>query len=200
MPVTLAITSLARKALDIVLLALILVVLATLVVARVIPAVTGGSTFVVGGGSMEPTIPLGSVVLVTPVPASALAPGDVVSLQAGEDRAVFTHRVTRLVEREGGIWLETKGDANATPDPSLVPAVDVIGRVAVTLPLLGYLVVLMSTLQGVAFLIALGIMVLAMTWLLETLEDDQRLVLRRRASAGLARLSVDPPAKQGAAG
>ena len=200
MPVTLAITSLARKALDIVLLALILVVLATLVVARVIPAVTGGSTFVVGGGSMEPTIPLGSVVLVTPVPASALAPGDVVSLQAGEDRAVFTHRVTRLVEREGGIWLETKGDANATPDPSLVPAVDVIGRVAVTLPLLGYLVVLMSTLQGVAFLIALGIMVLAMTWLLETLDDDQRLVLRRRASAGLASLSVDPPAKQGAAG
>ena len=200
MPVTLAITSLARRALDIILLALILIVLATLVVARLIPAVTGGATFVVGGGSMEPTIPLGSVVLVTPLHADELVVGDVVSLQAGEERAVFTHRILRLVEREGGLWLETKGDANAEPDPSLVPATDIIGRVSVSIPLLGFVVIMLSTMQGVAFLIALGVMVLAMTWLLETLEDDQRIALRRRARAGLAALAPEPPAGEGAPG
>jgi signal peptidase len=200
MPATLAITSFARRALDIVLLALVLIVLSTLVVARVVPAASGASTFVVGGGSMEPAIPLGSVVIAAPVPASELAVGDVVSLRAGADHAVFTHRVTRLVERDGGIWLQTKGDANGQPDPSLVPASDVIGRVALTLPALGYVMVLLGTLQGVAFLIALGILVLAATWLLETLEDDQRIALRRRAQAGLATLSADPPAGQGVAG
>lgn len=200
MPVTLAITTFARRALDIALLALILVVLATVIIARVIPAVTGGATFVVGGGSMEPSIPLGSVVLVSPVHADALAVGDVVSLQAGEERAVFTHRITRVVEREGAIWLETKGDANADPDPSLVPAVDVIGRVAVSLPMLGFFMIMLSSMQGVAFLIALGMMILATTWLLETVEDDQRIELRRRAQAGLAALAPEPPAGEGAAG
>jgi len=59
-------TRAARRTLDIVLIALILLVLATVVVARVIPAVTGGATFVVGGGSMEPGIPMGAVVIATP--------------------------------------------------------------------------------------------------------------------------------------
>jgi signal peptidase len=200
MPVTLAITSIARRALDIILLALIAIVLTTLIVARVIPMLTGGATFVVGGGSMEPTIPVGAVVVAIPVPADQLAVNDIVSLQAGEDLAVFTHRIVRVAEREGAVWLETKGDANGHPDPSIVPATDVIGRVAVTLPLLGYVVIILSTLQGVAFLIALGVMVLATTWLLETLEDDQRAALRRRARAGLAALTPDPPAGEGAAG
>lgn len=200
MPVTLAITGVARKALDILLVALILFVLATVLVSRVIPAVTGGATFVVGGGSMEPTISLGSVVLVTPTQAADLVVDDVVSLQAGAERAVFTHRIVRIVEREGGIWLETKGDANDQPDPSLVPPADVIGRVAVSLPMLGFVIALLSTVQGIAFLIALGMMILAMTWLLESIEDDLRVAVRRRGTAGLALLTPDPPAGEGAAG
>ena len=78
---------------------------------------------------MEPTIPLGSAVVVVPSPRPTSRVGDVVSLQVGEQRAVFTHRIVRLAEREGAVWLETQGDANAAPDPSLVPATAVIGRV-----------------------------------------------------------------------
>ena len=36
--------------------------------------------------------------------------------------AIFTHRIVRIAERAGAIWIETKGDANATADPSLTPA------------------------------------------------------------------------------
>jgi signal peptidase len=200
MPATLTLTGIARKALDIALVALVLAVLATLVVARLIPMATGGSTFVVGGGSMEPTIPLGSVVIDTPVAASGLAVGDIVSLRTGSQHAVFTHRITRVVEREGAIWLETRGDANGEPDPSLVPATAVIGRVAVSIPVMGFLIVLVSTLSGVAFLVALGTLVLAGSWFLETLEDDQRAALRRRVGSGLAGLAGDPHVGQGAPG
>ena len=128
------ITRLARRMLDVLLGVLILFVLGIVVIARVIPAVTGGGTFVVGGGSMEPAIPLGAVVVAIPVATDQLAPGDIVSVRVGEQQALFTHRIVRLVDRADGVWLETKGDANDDPDPSIIPATSVVGRVAVTIP------------------------------------------------------------------
>jgi len=168
MPVPHRITRLARRTLDVLLGVIILVVVAIVVVARVIPVVTGGATFVVGGGSMEPAIPTGSLVIATPVPAA---------------QAVFTHRVIRLVDREGGTWLETKGDANDEPDPSIIPATSVIGRVAVTVPYAGYAVWLTSTVPGLAFVLSLAVLVLAGAWLLESMELDYERARRRAASA-----------------
>ena len=182
MPVPHRITRLARRTLDVLLGVIILVVVAIVVVARVIPVVTGGATFVVGGGSMEPAIPTGSLVIATPVAASQLAPGDVVSVRVGEKQAVFTHRVVRLVDREGGTWLETKGDANDEPDPSIIPATSVIGRVAVTVPYAGYAVWLTSTAPGLMFVLSLAVLVLAGAWLLESMELDYEHARRRAAS------------------
>lgn len=188
MSVVYLLTRAVRRTLDIVLIALILLVLATVAVARVIPAVTGGATFVVGGGSMEPAIPIGAVVIATPVAAEDLVVGDVVSVRVGEKQAIFTHRITRLAEREGAVWLQTKGDANDDDDPSIIPATAVIGRVAVTLPYAGYAVRLLSTAPGVLFLLALAILTLAGAWLLESLELDQALARHRaaRRMAGMA--------------
>jgi signal peptidase len=172
MSLSFRITRLARRAVDVLLIVLILGVLATLAIARVIPAATGGATFVVGGGSMEPTIPLGSVAFAMPVARGELAVGDVVSIQVGEDRAIFTHRIIRLIEREDGRWLETKGDANQDPDPSIISATAVIGRVEATIPYAGYAVRLLGTAQGVALAIALATLLVAGAWLLESLEHD----------------------------
>ena len=78
MPLVALVTRAARRTLDVLLLLLIVCVLAIVVLARLLPAVTGGTTFVVGGPSMEPTIPLGSAVHAEPVEAAALRVGDVV--------------------------------------------------------------------------------------------------------------------------
>ena len=195
MPFAVSITRIARRTLDVLLLLLIGLVVVTMLVARGVPAITGGTTFVVGGGSMEPTIPLGSAVMAVPVAATDLAVGDIVSLRAGEQHAVFTHRIIRLAERDGAVWLETKGDANAAPDPSLVPATDVIGRVGLSIPLAGYLVRVMSSIQGVLFLVSLGVFILAGAWILETLEDES---VRRRARDGFGSLMPDATTERGA--
>jgi signal peptidase len=200
MPFAVSITRIARRTLDVLLLLLICLVVVTMVIERGIPAVTGGATFVVGGGSMEPTIPLGSAVVAVPVAATDLAVGDVVSLKAGEQHAVFTHRIIRLAERDGAIWLETQGDANTAPDPSLVPATDVIGRMSLSIPLAGYLVMVMSSFQGMLFLVSLGVFVLAGAWVLETLEDDLAESVRRRAQGGFGSLLQDPATEQGMPG
>lgn len=183
MSLALVLTATFRRLLDLFLLALILVVLAALLVARAVPAVTGLPAYVVGGGSMEPTIHLGSVVIPERVAAQDLRVGDVVSLQVGPQHTVFTHRVIRLIDHGNAPWIQTKGDANRVEDPSIIPASDVIGRVNVVVPYLGYAVQLLSIPQGVALLLSVGIALLVSAWLLESLEDEQRAWVQRRRLA-----------------
>ena len=165
-------TATTRRLLDAVLIVLILVVVFGVVLAKVVP-LTGRQTIIVGGRSMEPAIAMGSAIVVTPVVAADLRVGEVVSLRAGKDKALFTHRIVSIDERSTGTWVHTKGDANVSPDPSPVPAADVVGRVDVAIPLAGYLIALLSIPTGVLFLIGLAATLLAAVWLLESLELDQ---------------------------
>ena len=91
MPLVVTVTWIARRILDILLIVLIGLVLATLVIARVIPVVSDGATFVVGGGSMEPTIPVGAAIVALPASAEELVVGDIVSLRAGGRAAGDLH-------------------------------------------------------------------------------------------------------------
>ena len=172
MRIALTAIRLVRRGLDLALLALVAVVVVALLIARVVPAFTGASVFVVGGGSMEPSIHLGSVAVDQPVAASSLAVGDVVSLKVGPQQVVFTHRITRVVTRQDGLWFETKGDANRTVDPSLVPASAVLGRVGAVIPLLGILIQILGTASGLLLLFLLGVFTLAMGWAMELVEEE----------------------------
>jgi signal peptidase len=155
-----------RRALDGALVVVVALGLFGLFLGRVVP-LTGAATFVVAGASMEPSIPLGAAVVVTPVDERDLAVGDVVSLRSGPERAVFTHRIIRIVDRAGEVWIETQGDANGTADPSITPATAVIGRLLVTVPYAGFLVALLSIPSGVLFVIAIGLTLLLAAWSLE---------------------------------
>jgi signal peptidase I len=195
MTYAIVLTSLLRRFLDLVLLALILTVLASLTVARLVPAITGGPTFVVGGGSMEPTIPIGSVIIDLPATPDDVRVGTIVSVKVGARQAVFTHRIIRTVVRDDGtLWIETRGDANDHPDPSIIPASSIVGKASTWIPYLGYPVQLLSSMAGVAFLLSVGMVTLLGAWLLESLEDDQRAWLRRRRleQAGVAPLGGLP--------
>ena len=187
MPVAHLPIGVVRRTLDILLVVLIGFVVGILCLARVLPLLTGGTTFVVAGASMEPAIPMGSLVHVAPVAERALAPGDVVSIRVGDEHAVFTHRIVRVATLPDGLYIETRGDANPSVDPSLVPSSAVVGRVALAVPFLGFGVALLGSAQGVALLLALAAMLLAGIWLLESAEDDQREAVRRHASEGIAR-------------
>lgn len=155
-----------RRAIDLLLIALVALCLLGLVLGRIVP-MTGRSTFVVAGGSMVPTIPLGGAVVVEPVAPADLRVGDIVSLRSGEQRAVFTHRIIRIADRDGAVWIETRGDANEAPDPSISPATAVIGRVVVILPLAGFLVALLAIPSGVVFVVSLGLLLLMASWSLD---------------------------------
>jgi signal peptidase len=169
-------TTSLRRIVDVTLIVLIAVVLFGLILGKLVP-LTGHRTIIIGGASMEPAIALGSAVVVAPVQPANLASGDVVSLQIGPDRATFTHRIVDLVTRADGLWIRTKGDANAEPDPTLVPATAVVGRVEWSIPWAGFLLAFLSLPVGILFVLGLAATLMAIAWLLESLESDDLAVV-----------------------
>jgi signal peptidase len=111
----------------------------SLVVALiVVPRVTGGAALTVVSGSMEPTYPVGSIVVVLPVAAYEVAPGDVITYQRAPGVAEFvTHRVVDVHADTEPRTFTTKGDANRVLDADPVAAGAVRGRVAFHVPLVG---------------------------------------------------------------
>lgn len=126
-----------------------------------LPEFFGWQVLAVQGGSMEPTIPLGSVIAVRPVQAAQLQVGDVITF-ADRNRPDLrvTHRIVGIETRNGERLAITKGDANNTTDSWNVPVDRAIGRVDLWLPYLGYVMVVLGL--PVAKLATLGIVVLSM--------------------------------------
>jgi signal peptidase I len=159
-----------RRLLDLALVVLVGLVLAIVLVVNAGPAF-GHQLIVIRGGSMEPAIGLGSVIDVVPVRPADLRSGDVVTLKDAAG-VLLSHRVNRVVTLPDGLYIETKGDANATPDTPLVPASQVVGRVDASVPKLGYLLYLLTLPTGILTLLCLALTILFGIWLLEDVEDE----------------------------
>lgn len=131
------------------------VIAATLVVALLlaVPGLLGWQQLTVLTGSMEPAIPVGSMVYVQPVEPETLAEGDVVTFTRADGDTV-THRVVRNRTVEG--TLVTKGDANAEDDVDPVPYERVVGKVGLTLPGAGDVFGYVSSDVGKMYMLAFG--------------------------------------------
>ena len=153
-----------RRALAAFWLALAITTLAVVAFSDVAPGL-GFRVVIVAGDSMSPSIPIGSL-LAERQPIAGVVAGDVVTMEM-PNGATITHRISRVVERDGGTWLETRGDANAEPDPALVPASVVSGVVAFHVPFAGSLLAFLGFPTGVACILSSLVALLLAGWLLE---------------------------------
>ncbi len=125
-----------------------------------LPALLGYNTMVVTSGSMEPAIRVGDAVMMRPPAPGAVRIGDVITFKPFGSPGLVTHRVVATSEIEGNLYFQTQGDANATPDPDLTSAEAVFGKVALTLPKMGFLLHFAATPRGKMLMIALPLFVL----------------------------------------
>lgn len=152
-------------------------VLAFLVLVAVVTAISalnlpgGLKLYVVQTGSMAPTIPTGSIVLVKP--QSSYKPGEVITF--GSPQKSFTHRIVEVLET-GYI---TKGDANPSADSNPVEKGKVLGRVIFSAPLLGYPVAFAKTVLGLILLIVVPATILIYSEAL-ILKKEVRKVIKKR--------------------
>lgn len=146
----------------------ILIILAAVVacLGLTVPHYAGIEPYVIVSGSMEPEIPVGSMVYAAETEPDELEPGDIIVFYPGSEiagvssddaeaaadeeaaqkaakKTPVTHRVVKNNVKKGK--LTTKGDANTQNDQQAVLYENVIGKVIFHLPTLGFVATTFAT-------------------------------------------------------
>lgn len=112
--------------------------------------------------SMYPNIQSGDLIICDTLEAEEVNEGDVIAFfdPAGNGSSVVTHRVIEVTTENGVIAWRTQGDANNTPDSSLVPADNLVGRYKLRIAGAGNVAMFMQTTQGLIVCVVLPIILL----------------------------------------
>ena len=119
-----------------------------------IPIFGGIELKIVQSGSMEPEIPVGSLLIVRAVDTYKV--GDVITFGPDTKKQIpTTHRIIEETKNNGVTQFTTKGDANTVNDEKPVYKKDIIGKVVLSVPKLGF--VLDFAREPLGFLFLIGI-------------------------------------------
>ncbi len=152
-----------------------IVVFAICLVANVRP-------LIVVSGSMEPDIPIGSVVFSQVVDAGGIAVGDVVTVERPRGLGLITHRVVSVEAAEGdAVSLVLRGDANDSDDPQPYEVTSA-GAYRLHVPWLGYVASWLQTTSGLLFAGSAAVGLIALYLL-----DPRRADVRHREASGSVR-------------
>lgn len=118
-----------------------------------VPRLMGYDIYEVVSGSMEPEIPVGSVIYVKAARPEEVEAGDVIAFH--RDGTVVTHRVEENHYVEGEFV--TKGDANREEDMEPVAYNSLIGKVERHIPVLGIVMTLLASNTGKLYAVLLAV-------------------------------------------
>ena len=126
---------------------ILLVIVLAACLSLTIPKLAGYEGYVVVSGSMEPNIPVGSIVYSKEVDPVTLRTGDVIVFI--DDTRGTTPITHRIVENDTYTHtIITKGDANEKPDISPITYDNVIGKVTTHIPRVGFAIAMFTTMLG----------------------------------------------------
>jgi len=98
----------------------------------------GGRWFIVETPSMGEAMPVGTLVVTTPVAVTSLSVGDIITFHPpSEPSRIYSHRITRI---DPNAVVHTRGDINGAEDPWGLQETNIIGRATAVLPGWGWLV------------------------------------------------------------
>lgn len=149
------------------------VAVALLALTLIVTKFLGFRAFTVMSGSMEPEYPVGSLIYIKPVDVASLKSGDVISFVANADKTIVTHRIVSVETDPADPTIyryRTQGDANSAPDANLVHYKNVLGTPILTIPYLGFVAYHLQHPPGIYLVLVLGTLLLAWTFLPQTLE------------------------------
>jgi signal peptidase len=138
----------------------ILAVIVLLTVFMVLAPKFGLQMHSVMSGSMKPTMETGGLVICRSTAIEDLKVGDIVGFRTDGGKEV-THRIIDIQEKDGQLWFQTKGDANADPDlEPVTPTQPKVDRVVYHVPYLGFIAVFLKGKMAFFLLIAIPALVL----------------------------------------
>lgn len=165
-------------------LAIVLVI--ALAAASFVPRAFGYTPYAVLSGSMEPELPVGSMVFVRQVEPTDIAVGDNVTFYRS-DGAVVTHQVYEVDPVAQTIG--TQGIANKNADGIIVhdaeqtPFSRVVGVVSFCAPYLGFVNAYCTTMPGLLVVVAVLALLVAASIVLDRMVPDEPADKHARAHA-----------------
>lgn len=151
----------------------IMVFVAAACLTIMIPKAAGFESYVVVSGSMEPNIPVGSIVYSEKADPQLLRAGDViVFIDESRGTIPITHRI--MSNNPYTETIITKGDANEGEDVNPVHYGNVIGKVVRYVPHIGFTAAMFTSVIGKT----VAVLLLLEAWLLT--EVGRRLTARRK--------------------
>ena len=159
----------------------IVVLLVALAIFLVGFRIIGFDTYVVLSGSMEPVHKTGALIYARDADTSTLETGDVITFQSPGSSTIVTHRIIDITDDGTGRYFQTKGDANAEPDAQLVPESNVIGKVAFSVPYLGYLANYIQNPPGLYFAAAAGVILVLLMFISDMLMEDDEKTMKKKS-------------------
>lgn len=112
--------------------------------------------FVDNSNSMWPKIKAGSVIFTKKT--NSYKKGDIITFQS--DPISTTHRIYKIINRNGKDFFVTKGDQNDALDSYLVSQENIIGKVIYIIPYLGLLLMALKTRFGLYLFIFLPTLII----------------------------------------
>jgi signal peptidase len=112
----------------------------------------GYRQLIVQSGSMEPTIMTGDIIVIGR--SNIYQKNDVVTFRDSE-KSITTHRIYEVDTVGGEKQFVTKGDANRVQDNNVVSEKEVMGKVILTVPKLGYFIFFLRSRMGIAIFLIL---------------------------------------------
>jgi len=154
-----------------------------LLVTVALPRVAGGQSMAVLSDSMSPAVRTGDEVMVRPIDAASLKPGEIAVFDDPDGSGrLLQHRVQWVSAEADRVRVITKGDANTAPERWSVPIGNDVGRVVARVPKAGFLFGRMDSPWFFLILVAIPSLLLAGSLLVSIWrapeEDDQGWVAR----------------------
>ena len=147
---------------------------------------------IVTSGSMAPMFNAGDAVTVEHPHPSQLRVSDVITFRTSAGGKTTTHRIRQLKPRPEGLFLQTKGDANATPDPNLVAASNVIGVMTGSIPYLGYWLGFFQSQMGKMLILGTPLLLIMLAQVISIPGDWKALRRGRTQASAMDPNSADP--------
>jgi len=151
-------------------------IIAFLLMVSVFPITGNYKIYVVKSGSMAPAIKTGSVVVVKPSKSYNI--GDIITF--GGAKTPISHRIYDIKDNNGSLSYITKGDNNNTADSQEVRPDEIIGKIILTVPYVGYAVATAKTPWGFGLIIGLPALIIIIDEIKKIFLEIKKIINRRK--------------------
>jgi signal peptidase I len=157
----------------------IIIFFALLLIISIFPITGNIKMMAVLSGSMEPEIHTGSIVIIKPI--SNYKIGDVITFGKNTKTEIpTTHRIVEARAETGLMVYKTKGDANNSNDSSEVKQKEVIGKVYISIPFIGYIINFLKKPLGLMIVIVIPAVIIIYDGFRKIVEEVKIIMVKKK--------------------